>query len=132
MRSMETTDWGRVLTVASVAGIRGLPGAPCYTASKHGLIGLTRALSEDYMMAPYTFNAICPAYVDTPIVERNTTSIAQRAQMSEEDARNVMVKANRHKRLILPEEVSAMAMWLCDARSGSVNGQALEISGGQM
>lgn len=132
MRSMETTDWGRVMTVASVAGLRGLPGAPCYTASKHGLIGLTRALSEDYMMAPYTFNAICPAYVDTPIVDRNTVSISQRAGMSEEDARGVMVKANRHKRLILPEEVSAMAMWLVGPNSGSVNGQALEISGGMM
>lgn len=132
MRSMQQTDWGRVITVASVAGLRGLPGAPCYTASKHGLIGLTRALSEDYMMAPYTFNAICPAYVDTPIVERNTSSIAQRAGLSEEDARNVMVKANRHKRLILPEEVSTMAMWLVGPHSGSVNGQALEISGGMM
>jgi NAD(P)-dependent dehydrogenase (short-subunit alcohol dehydrogenase family) len=132
MRSMKETDWGRVITVASIAGLRGLPGAPCYTASKHGLIGLTRALSEDFMGAPYTFNAICPAYVDTPIVERNTTSIAQRAGISQEDARNKMVHANRHKRLIAPEEISAAAMWLVGPNSGSVNGQCLEIAGGQM
>ncbi len=132
MRSMTETDWGRVITVASIAGLRGLPGAPCYSASKHGLIGLTRALSEDFMGKPYTFNAICPAYVDTPIVERNTTSIAQRAGMSEEDARQTMVKVNRHRRLIAPEEVSAAAMWLVGPNSGSVNGQSIEIAGGQM
>ncbi len=132
MRSMETTDWGRVITLASVAGLRGLPGAPAYTASKHGLIGLTRGLSEDYIRTPYTFNAICPGYVDTPIVERNTESISQRAGVSEEEARGMMVKVNRHKRLILPEEVAATAMWLVDARSASVNGQAIEIAGGMM
>jgi NAD(P)-dependent dehydrogenase (short-subunit alcohol dehydrogenase family) len=132
MRSMETTDWGRVITLASVAGLRGLPGAPAYTASKHGLIGLTRGLSEDYIRSPYTFNAICPGYVDTPIVTRNTESISQRAGVSEEEARAMMVKVNRHKRLILPEEVAATAMWLVDERSSSVNGQAIEIAGGMM
>lgn len=132
MRSMVETDWGRVVTISSMAGIRGLPGAPCYTASKHGLIGLTRALSEDYIATNFTFNAICPAYVDTPIVERNTTSIAQRAKMPEDKARQIMVDANRHKRLIAPEEISAVAMWLVGPNSGSVNGQCIEIAGGQM
>ena len=132
MSSMKTTDWGRVITIASMAGIRGLPGAPCYTATKHGLIGLTRALSEDFLGSPYTFNAICPAYVDTPIVDRNTTSISQRAGVSEDQARQMMVSANRHKRLIAPEEISASAMWLVGPGSESVNGQAIQIAGGQM
>jgi len=101
-------------------------------ASKHGLVGLTRALSEDYRGKPYTFNAICPAYGDTPIVERNTTSISQRAGISEDQARQMMVGANRHKRLITPEEVSASAMWLVGPGSGSVNGQTIEIAGGHM
>lgn len=132
MRSMRETDWGRVISIASMAGVRGLPGAPCYTATKHGLIGLTRALSEDYLGTNYTFNAICPAYVDTPIVERNTASIAQRAHVSEDKARDMMVSANRHKRLIAPEEISAAAMWLVGPGSASVNGQTIEIAGGQM
>lgn len=132
MKSMVETDWGRVITIASMAGVRGLPGAPCYTASKHGLIGLTRALSEDFLAKPYTFNAICPAYVDTPIVERNTTSISQRAGVSEEQARQMMVGSNRHKRLIGVEEISAAAMWLVGPGSDSVNGQAIQIAGGQM
>jgi NAD(P)-dependent dehydrogenase (short-subunit alcohol dehydrogenase family) len=132
LRTMRTTDWGRVIAVSSVAGLRGLPGAACYSASKHGMIGLIRALSEDYLGKPITFNALCPAYVDTEIVARNTASIAERAGVSADDARDIMVSANRHKRLIDPREVSAAAMWLVSPGSESVNGQAIEIAGGQM
>ena len=129
---MRQTDWGRVITVSSIAGLRGLKGGACYTASKHGLVGLTRALSEDYLGTPFTFNALCPGYVDTPIVERNITSIAQRAGLSAVEALDVMVNANRHKRLIEPSEVAAAALWLCGPGSGSVNGQCIEIAGGQI
>ncbi|TDE40177.1 SDR family NAD(P)-dependent oxidoreductase [Antarcticimicrobium sediminis] len=131
LKGMLGTDWGRVITISSIAGLRGLKGAAGYTASKHGVIGLTRALSEDYIGTPYTFNAICPGYVDTPIVTRNTDSIAQRAGISAEQARKVMTDANRHKRLIAPEEVSAAAQWLIGPGSQSVNGQCIEIAGGQ-
>lgn len=130
--SMRETDWGRVIAVSSVAGLRGLQGAACYTASKHGMVGLIRALSEDYLGKPYTFNALCPAYVDTEIVTRNTDAIAARAQVSSEAARNMMVSANRHNRLIAPGEVAAAAMWLVSPGSESVNGQAIEIAGGMM
>ncbi|WP_291729987.1 SDR family NAD(P)-dependent oxidoreductase [Leisingera sp. F5] len=130
-KSMRETDWGRVITVSSIAGLRGLKGGACYSASKHGLVGLTRALSEDYLGTPFTFNALCPGYVDTPIVERNITSIAQRAGMSAVEALDVMVNANRHKRLIEPSEVAAAALWLCGPGSQSINGQCIEIAGGQ-
>jgi NAD(P)-dependent dehydrogenase (short-subunit alcohol dehydrogenase family) len=132
LTSMRQTDWGRVIAVSSIAGLRGLQGASCYTASKHGMIGLIRALSEDYLGKPFTFNALCPAYVDTEIVTRNTTSIAERAGLSADAARNIMVSANRHNRLITPSEVSAAAMWLVSDQAGSVNGQAIEIAGGMM
>lgn len=132
LHSMRGTDWGRVLAISSIAGLRGLRGAACYTASKHGMIGLIRALSEDYLGQPITFNAICPAYVDTAIVSRNTASIADRAGISEEDARKMMISANRHQRLISPQEVSATAMWLMSDGAQSVNGQTIEIAGGMM
>ncbi|WP_300055863.1 SDR family NAD(P)-dependent oxidoreductase [uncultured Roseobacter sp.] len=132
LQSMRETDWGRVIAVSSVAGLRGLPGAACYTASKHGMVGLIRALSEDYIGKPITFNALCPAYVDTDIVTRNTTSISARAGVSADKARAMMVSANRHNRLIAPEEVAAAALWLVSDGSESVNGQAIEIAGGQM
>ena len=132
LTSMRQTDWGRVITIASLAGLRGLKGAACYSASKHGMIGLTRSLSEDYLGTPFTFNSICPGYVDTPIVERNITSIAERAGVSQDKALDLMVGANRHQRLIAPEEVAAAVMWLCRPGSESINGQNIEIAGGQV
>jgi NAD(P)-dependent dehydrogenase (short-subunit alcohol dehydrogenase family) len=128
---MRQTDWGRVIAVSSIAGLRGLPGAAAYAASKHGLIGLIRSLSEDYMDQPYTFNALCPGYVDTPIVSRNEVAIASRTGMSADAARQVMIDANRHKRLIEVEELAAAALWLTGPGSQSINGQCIQISGGQ-
>ncbi|MCC5968639.1 MAG: SDR family oxidoreductase [Pararhodobacter sp.] len=132
LAGMHAEGWGRVLFISSIAGLKGLKGAPAYTASKHGMIGLMRGLSEDFLGSGLTFNALCPGYVDTDIVARNTDSISQRAGISAEDARNMMVKTNRHKRLIRPEEVAAAAMWLCLPGSESINGQCIEIAGGQM
>jgi len=132
LTSMRETDWGRVIAVASIAGIRGLRGAAAYSASKLGLVGLIRALSEDYLGRPITFNALCPGYVDTEIVTRNVAAIMERAQMGEDEARAMMVGANRHDRLIVPEEVAMAALWLCSQGSESVNGQCIEIAGGQV
>ena len=131
LRSMLETDWGRVITVASIAGLRGTPGAGAYSASKHGLVGLTRTYSEEFMGTPYTFNALCPGYVDTPIVTRNIESISQRAKVDRDDALKMMVSSNRHKRLIAPAEVAAAAAWLVGPGSESINGQCIEIAGGQ-
>jgi 3-hydroxybutyrate dehydrogenase len=88
---MRAAGWGRVIAMSSVAGLRGLKGAPAYTASKHGLIGLIRGLSEDYLGQPLTFNAVCPGYVDTEIVTRATVgSISARAGLSAEEALKIM------------------------------------------
>jgi 3-hydroxybutyrate dehydrogenase len=132
LRDMRGLDWGRVIAISSIAGVRGLRGASAYTASKHGLIGLIRGLSEDYLGSGMTFNALCPGYVDTDIVQRNTISIAKRAGVSGEDALDLMVQANRHKRLIAPSEIAASALWLCSPGSESLNGQVIEIAGGQI
>ncbi len=131
LKSMPRDSFGRVIAVSSIAGLKGLRGASAYTASKHGLMGLIRALSEDYLGSEITFNALCPGYVDTDIVTRNVEAISQRAKVDEETARAMMVEANKHKRLIAPEEVAAAALWLCSPGSESVNGQAIEIAGGQ-
>lgn len=128
---MRTEGWGRIIAVASVAGLRGLKGAPAYTASKHGMVGLIRGLSEDFAGSGITCNALCPAYVDTEIVTRNTVSIAARAGISEDKALQIMLSANRHGRLVTSEEVAAAALWLCGPGSDSINGQAIQIAGGQ-
>ena len=128
---MRAEGWGRVIAVASIAGVRGLRGAPAYTASKHGMIGLIRGLSEDLIGTPVTANALCPAYVATDIVEQNMESIAARAGISRDEALKIMVSANRHGRLLDADEVAAAALWLCGPGSQSVNGQTIEIAGGQ-
>ncbi|MGR3503892.1 SDR family NAD(P)-dependent oxidoreductase [Pseudaestuariivita sp.] len=131
LASMRQAEWGRVIAVSSIAGLRGLKGASAYTASKHGLIGLIRGLSEDYAGSAITFNALCPGYVDTDIVARNVTAISERAGVSTEDALGLMVNENKHRRLIAVDEVAQAALWLCHPNSASVNGQAIEIFGGQ-
>ena len=131
MRSMLETDWGRVIAISSIAGARGLKGGGAYSASKHGLIGLIRSYSEEYMGSHITFNSICPGYVDTPLIERNLELIQKRG-FSEEDAMNMMVGANPHRRLIPPKDIAEAALWLCSYNSGSVNGQTVEIAGGQV
>lgn len=132
LRTMHRLDWGRVIAVSSIAGIKGLKGASAYSASKHGMIGLIRALSEDYITTGLTFNALCPGFVDTAIVAQNVTAIAARAAIDEKDAMEMMLASNRHKRLIEPPEVAAAAIWLCGPGSASINGQAVEIAGGQV
>lgn len=129
---MEAADWGRVIAISSIAGLKGLKGAGAYSASKHGVIGLMRSFSEDYMGSGLTFNAICPAYVDTAIVSRNVDAISEKIGGDREAALSMMRDLNRHKRLIEPEEVAAAAMWLVGDGSQSVNGQTIEIAGGQM
>lgn len=128
---MLAAGWGRTVFVASIAGLKGLKGAPAYTASKHGMIGLMRGLSEDFMGQGLTFNALCPGYVDTDIVANNTVSISGRAGISRDEALALMVRTNRHRRLITAAEVADAAMWLIRG-SDSVNGQCIEIAGGQM
>lgn len=132
LRSMTGTDWGRVIAISSIAGVRGLKGAPCYSATKHGLLGLIRSLAADFATKPYTFNALCPAYVETDIITRNVTSIMDRTGLPEDKARALMTDLNPHGRLITTQEVADAALWLCGPNSGSVNGQDIRIAGGEI
>ncbi len=132
LRTMRQGEWGRIIAIASVAGLRGLKYASAYTVSKHGLVGLTRALSEELMGSGITANAICPGYVDTPILERNLDDIAARTGKSRDEALAALLRLNRDKRLIDPSEVGAVALWLCAPGSEGVNGQIIPIAGGQV
>ncbi len=130
--TMRGLDRARVIVVSSIAGLRGLKGASAYTASKHGMIGLVRGLAADFAGKPITFNALCPGYVDTAIVARNVAAISARSGMSEVEALALMTGTNAHGRLVTAGEVAAAAAWLCSAGADSVNGQAIEIAGGQL
>lgn len=122
----------RFIAISSIAGLKGLRNATAYTVSKHGLIGLMRGLSEEYMGKPITFNALCPGYVDTDIVANQLPGIMRRHNIDEDAARALMAEGNRHKTLLNVDEVTAAAMWLCSDGARSVNGQTIEIAGGQV
>ena len=124
--------WGRIITVSSIAGLKGLKYGAAYSASKHGVIGLTRVLSEEFMGKGITANALCPGYVRTPIVARNTELIMQRSGLSHDEAEAAMSRDNRHKRLVEVEEVAEAALFLCGPHSESINGATIEIAGGQV
>lgn len=132
LADMEEENWGRAIAISSIAGVRGLKGAGAYSASKHGVIGLMRSLSEDYLGSGLTFNSICPAYVETDIITRNVDAISERIGGDREAALAMMRDVNKHKRLIAPDEVASAALWLCTPGSQSVNGQTIEIAGGQI
>lgn len=132
MSKLGKDEWGRMIAISSIAGLRGLRGAVAYTASKHGVIGLIHALSEEHLGGRVTFNALCPGYVDTDIVVRNADEIAARQGVSIDEARAYLAKGNRHRTLLETEEVTSAALWLCSDGARSVSGQSIQIAGGHV
>ncbi len=122
----------RMIVISSIAGVRGLKGAIPYTVTKHGVIGLIRGLSEEYMRSGITFNAICPGYVDTDIVQNQIPRLMRRFDTDEAGAIKAIAKGNRHQRLLEVDETTSAAMWLCSDGARSINGQCIQISGGQV
>ena len=122
----------RMIAISSIAGVRGLKNAVPYTATKHGVIGLIRGLSEEFMRRPITFNALCPGYVDTDIVRHQLPGLMSRFGLDEQGAIDAIAKGNRHRRLLEVDETTAALMWLCSDGARSVNGQTIQLSGGQV
>lgn len=132
MATLAPDDPARMIVVSSIAGLRGLKNAISYTVTKHGVIGLIRGLSEEFMSRPITFNALCPGYVDTAMVQNQIPGLMKRFDVDEEGAIAALAKGNRHQRLLEVDEITAAAMWLCSDGARSVNGQTIQISGGQV
>lgn len=123
---------GRMIVVSSIAGVHGLKNAIPYTVTKHGVIGLIRGLSEEYMRRPITFNALCPGYVDTDIVQGQIPGLMRRFNVDRDNAVAMIANGNRHKRLLEVDETTGAAMWLCSDAARSVNGQTIKIAGGKI
>jgi len=132
LADMYAAGWGRIVNVASIAGLKGEPYISAYCASKHGMVGMTRALAHEAATKGVTVNAVCPGYVDTEIVTRAAQTIAAKTKLSEDDARAVLYAGNPQGRLIRPEEVASAIAWLCSDGAASTNGAALPISGGEV
>jgi len=119
--------WGRVVNIASVAGLRGFPYVAAYVAAKHAVVGLTRALALEFSGKGVTFNAICPGYVDTDIVRNAVATIVQKTGRSEAEALAQFAGANALGRLVLPEEVAERVTWLIRDDAANLNGQTLAL-----
>ena len=129
---MKAAGWGRMIAVASTAGLKGYPYVSAYVAAKHGVVGLTRALALELAGAGITVNAICPGFIDTPMLDRSISNIMQKTGMSEADARAALVKDNPQKRFIQTDEVAGAALYLMSDAARSVNGHTLTLSGGEI
>lgn len=129
---MLAAKWGRVINIASVAGVRGYRYISAYCATKHAVIGLTRVLALEAAKSGVTVNAICPGYVDTELTQQNIRSIAQKTGMSEAEALASLVSANPQGRLIQPAEIARTVVWLCLPGSESVTGQSIMLAGGEI
>ena len=132
LATLEDATPARMIVVSSIAGLRGLKNAIPYTVTKHGVIGLIRGLSEEFMRRPLTFNALCPGYVDTDIVRNQLPGLMKRFDLDEQGAIDAIAKGNRHRKLLEVDETTAALMWLCSDGARSVNGQTIQISGGQV
>lgn len=129
---MKSNDWGRMIAVASTAGLKGYPYVSGYVAAKHGVVGLTRALALELGASGITVNAICPGFIETPLLDRSIQNIVDKTGMSPEQAAKSLYKNNPQKRFIQTDEVAGTALWLCSDAARSVNGHTLTLSGGEI
>ncbi|HEY7410631.1 MAG TPA: 3-oxoacyl-ACP reductase FabG [Vicinamibacteria bacterium] len=130
--AMVERGWGRVVNVASVAGKAGAAYIAAYAASKHGLLGLTRAAAQELADKGVTVNAVCPGYVDTPMTDQNLERMSAKTGRSVDELRRHLEAMSPQKRLFTSEEVSALVVYLCGEEARGINGQALSLDGGMV
>ncbi|OZI20592.1 3-hydroxyacyl-CoA dehydrogenase [Bordetella genomosp. 9] len=129
---MLAARWGRIVNVASTAGLAGYAYVSAYCAAKHGVIGLTRALALETAAKGVTVNAVCPGYTDTDIVRDAVRNIVAKTGMDEAGARARLAERNPQGRLVQPSEVAHAVAWLCQPGAGAINGQAIPVDGGEI
>jgi NAD(P)-dependent dehydrogenase (short-subunit alcohol dehydrogenase family) len=129
---MLAAGWGRIVNVASTAGLTGFGYITAYCASKHAVIGLTRALALEVAMKGITVNAVCPGYTDTDMVKDTIANIVAKTGRTADQALAELTARNPQRRLIKPEEVANAVAWLCLPGTEAITGQAIAISGGEV
>lgn len=129
---MVAAGWGRIVNIASVSARVGSKYTAAYTASKHAVLGLTRALALEFVDRGITVNAICPAYVDTPMTDATVANMTARTKMTAEDARAYLARLSPQNRLVTAEEVANVALMLVDDGARGITGQAINVDGGMV
>jgi len=129
---MVDTGWGRIVNVASTAGLTGYRYVAAYCAAKHGLVGLTRALALEVAAKGVTVNAVCPGFTETDIVRDAVANIVRTTGRTVDEARAELASANPQGRLVHPDEVAHAVAWLCMPGAAALNGQAIAVAGGEV
>ena len=124
--------WGRIVNVASTAGQKGYAYVSAYVASKHGVVGLTRSMALEVAKKGITVNAVCPGYTETDILRESIANVVAKTGRSEAEAMAEFAAGNPQGRVVQPEEVADAVRWLCGEAAGSINGQSISVSGGEV
>ncbi len=130
--SMTERGFGRIVAVASTAGLKGYSYVSAYCAAKHAVVGLVRALSIETARTGVTVNAVCPGFTDTDLVQESLEKIMTKTGRTRNEALGELVKHNPQGRLIDPSEVAGAVLWLCSEEARSVTGQAIVVAGGEI
>lgn len=130
--AMVADGWGRVVNIASTAGLKGYAYASAYVAAKHGLVGLTRSLGLELAKTGVTVNAVCPGYTDTPMLQDAAQGVATKTRTTPDRVIETFAAANPMGRLVRPAEVAAMVTYLCSDAAAGITGAALPIAGGEV
>ncbi|RUX28612.1 SDR family oxidoreductase [Mesorhizobium sp. M7A.F.Ca.US.011.01.1.1] len=131
LAGMAARKTGRIVFIASTAGLKGYAYVAPYVAAKHGVVGLMRALAAETVKSGVTVNAVCPGFVETEMLEESIQRIIEKTGRSVEQARSSLAATNPQGRFIQPQEVAAAVLWLCGDAAQSITGQAISISGGE-
>lgn len=130
--SLRRVEAGRIVNIASTAGLRGYAYVTAYCAAKHGVIGLTRALALELARSRITVNAVCPGFTDTPLLDAAVETITAKTGRSPHEARAALASANPQGRLVTAQEVADAVVWLISPGAGAVTGQAIAVAGGEV